>query len=211
MPESFHLADPGDLGGLALGRLISRLGVSISAPATFRWDGSRDLSTAWESWLANPFRTLLAPAYVRAHRLAGEGQVVELATIDLDLDRGLQQDLRARSRQAGTCFLDGKEGMQAKREWNRFAAKVEAGETPGHLPVLFALHASLYHLPLLPALGAYAWFELESGLPRGDWKDRPGGSAEALEAFAAALPELQVAVHGERGDFGDTGPQLRAI
>lgn len=211
MPDSFHLADPGDLGGLALGRLISRLGVSISAPAIFAWDGSGDLATAWDAWLANPFRTLLAPAFVRGHRLAGEGRIVELIAVDHDLDRELPQDLRAHSRQAASCFLDGKEGMRANREWSRFAAKVEAGETPGHLPVLFALHTSLYHLPLLPALAAYAWFELESGLPRGGWKDRPGSREEALGSFAAALPELQVAVHGERGDFGGTGPQLRAI
>lgn len=211
MPESFHLADPGDLGGLALGRLISRLGVSISASATFVWNGEGDLSEAWDHWLTGPFRAALAPAFVQAHRFAGENRVLELVTIDRELDRNLPEPLHAGSLAAGKSFLSGKEGMQANREWSRFAAQVTDGKSPGHVPVLFALHASLYHLPLLPALAAYTWFELESGLPRGGWKDRPGSRELALEAFAGALPELQVAVLADRGDFGDTGPRLRAI
>lgn len=211
MPESFHLADPGDLGGLALGRLISRLGVEISAPATFSWDGSGELIPTWEDWLATWFGPLLAGAFVKAHLFASQNRVLEITSIDAMLDARLPEPMRSRSLAAGKSFLAGKEGMQASRDWNRFAEKVARGESAGHVTVLFALQTSLYHLPLLPALGAYAWFELESGLPRGGWKDRPGSSEKALEAFAAALPELQVAVRADRGDFGDTGPQLRAI
>ncbi len=214
MPDtfaSFDLAAPDELDGLALARLISRLGVDFDAPATFLWDERGDLAAAWQIWLGTWFGPVFAPAFAEIHRLAGEMRPDEIAARDRVLDRFLTEPLRHRSRAAGRAFLGGKSEMRAKGAWSRFAGVVGAGESPGHAVTLFALQTALYHLPLAPALAAYAWFELESGLPRNGYRDRPGSSDEVLSVFAAALSQVRLAIGGDRGDFGDEVPRLRAI
>jgi DNA gyrase/topoisomerase IV subunit A len=92
----------------------------------------------------------------------------------------------------------------------RVSGKIAAGDSPGHLVTVFALQTALYHLPLASALAAYAWFELESGLPPAH-RDRPGTAAEALDLFAAALPQVRLAMGADRDEFSDDAPRLRAI
>jgi len=214
MPDTFHsldLASPDGLEGLALARLISRLGVTAVSPATFLWDERGDLSSAWQIWLGAWFSPVLAPAFVAVHRLAGKMRPAEIADQDHKLDRSLSGALRRRSLAAAGAFLGGKAEMRANREWTRFAGLVDRGESPGHCTVLFALQATLYHLPLAPALAAYAWFELESGLPRTGFRDRPGTGEEVLALFASALPAVRLAMGGDRDESSDGPPRLRAI
>lgn len=209
--QPFRFAESDELEGLALARLVSRLGVDCNAPVTFVSDGRGDPASAWEIWLKTWFAPVLAPAFVVIHRLAGEFRPEEIAARDLELDRALGNSQRTRSLAGAAGFLDGKSEMRAHREWSRFAERVADGRTPGHALTLFALQASLFHLPLAPALGAYAWFELESGLPRNGFRDRAGTGTEALALFARALPHVRVALAGERGDFGEGTLPLRAI
>jgi len=211
MPGTFHLAASGELEGLALSRLVSRLGVDSTHPCTFAWDGRGSLSTEWTRWLSDWFSPVLAPAFAKVHRLAGEVRPTEIASIDRELDRSLGERERRSSLEAATAFLDGKSSMRGHREWARFAERVAAGDTPGHAATLFALQTALYHLPLASALAAYAWFELESGLPRDGYRERPGSADETLAAFSAAIPHVQVAIAENHGEFSDGAPSLRAI
>lgn len=213
MPDTFpafEVAGPLDLGGISLARSISRLGVVPGSPSTFLRDESSTLSEGWNAWLGTWFAPVLAPAFASIHRLAGEMRPDEIVAGDLAIDRALPEPLRLRSLSAARPFLDGKDEMRAHRAWSRVSARIAAGESPGHLATLFALQTALYHLPLASALAAYAWFELESGLPPAH-RALPGTAAEALALFAAALPQVRLAMGGDRDEFSDDAPRLRAI
>jgi urease accessory protein UreF len=210
MSDTFHAAAPDELDGLALARLVSRLGVEAVSPATFLWDGNGSLSQAFELWLAGSFGPVLAPALIEVHRLATAYRLDEIAAIDRRIDASLDVVTKTRSLAAAKAFLEGKDEMKANREWTRFAGLVARGTTPGHTATLFALQTALYHLPLVPALAAYAWFELESGLPRA-YRDLAGTREEVLRTFAATLPHVRVAMERDRDEFADGFPHLRAI
>ncbi len=210
--QALRAATPGEIEGLALARFVSRLGIEVRSPGTFVWDSRGDLAAAWRLWLETWFAPVLAPAFVEIHRLAGEMRPDEIAGQDRVLDRALSETLRTRSLAAGLAFLEGKSEMRANRKWTRFSELVAAGGTPGHATTLFALQSALYHLPLAPALSAYAWFELESGLlPHTGYRNHSGTGNDALALFASAIPHVQVAISGERGDFSAESPRLRAI
>ena len=85
MPDTIYLADPDDAGEFGLARLISRLGVSPSAPATFFWDGTNDLASAWNAWIKSWFVPVLAPAFVEIYRHASVLQPDEITAVDLRL------------------------------------------------------------------------------------------------------------------------------
>lgn len=210
MSDTFHAAAPDELDGLALARLVSRLGVEAVSPATFLWDGNGSLSRAFDLWLAGSFVPILAPALIEVHRLATAYRLDEIAAIDRRIDASLDAAAKTRSLAAAKAFLEGKDEMKANREWTRFAGLVAQGTTPGHTATLFALQTALYHLPLVPALAAYAWFELESGLPR-PYRDLAGTREEVLRTFAATLPHVRVAMERDRDEFADGSPHLRAI
>ena len=42
-------------------------------------------------------------------------------------------------------------------------------------------------------------------------RDRPGTAAEALDLFAAALPQVRLAMGADRDEFSSDAPRLRAI
>ncbi len=216
MPDTLHLADPDDAGGFALARLISQLGVHPDSPATFVWDERGDLAAAWAIWLEKWFVPQLTGTFVEVYRCAAAFHLKEIEVADLRLDAALTEGLRTRSLKVARAFLGGKSEMRANREWQRFADRVAGGHSPGHTTTLFALQCALYHLPLGPALSAYAWFELESGLPRSGYRDKPGSAEEVLAVFRSALPHVAVALQGDRDENGGEssagGPsQLRAI
>lgn len=220
MPDALHLADPDDAEGFALARLISQLGVHPESPATFVWDDRGDLARAWTLWLENWFVPHLTGTFVEVYQCAAAFRLKEIAAADNRLDGVLTESLRARSLKVAKSFLEGKSEMRANREWQRFVDRIASGEVAGHTTTLFALQCALYHLPLGPALSAYAWFELECGLPRdsgGDgYRDRPGSAAEVLAVFRTALPHVAVALKGDRDetsgrDANEGGSHLRAI
>lgn len=220
MPDALHLADPDDAEGFALARLISQLGVHPESPATFVWDDRGDLSRAWSLWLENWFVPHLTTTFVEVYQCAAAFRLKEIAAADSRLDGVLTESLRARSLKVAKSFLEGKSEMRANREWQRFVDRISRGEVAGHTTTLFALQCALYHLPLGPALSAYAWFELECGLPRAEsgssYRDKAGSAEEVLAVFRTALPHVAVALQGDRDetpgrDATEGGSHLRAI
>ena len=210
MSDTFHAAAPDELDGLALARIVSRLGVEAVSPATFLWNGEGPLARAFDLWLAGSFGPTLAPALIEVHRLATAYRLDEIAAVDQRIDASLDLGAKTRSLAAAKAFLEGKAEMKANREWTRFSERVALNKTPGHTATLFALQTALYHLPLAPALAAYAWFELESGLPRG-YRDLAGTREEVLRTFASALPHVRGAMDRDRDESANGFPHLRAI
>lgn len=210
MSDTFHAAASDELDGLSLARFVSRLGVEAVSPATFRWDGVGSPDLCVDRWIERTFAPILAPSLITVHRLATAYRLDEIAAIDHRVDKSLEAPAKARSLAAAAAFLEGKSEMKANRQWTRFADLVANGTTPGHTPTLFALQAALYHLPLVPTLAAYSWFELESGLPR-PYRDLAGTREEVLRLFTATLPHVRVAMERDRDEFANGLPHLRAI
>lgn len=203
-------ATPGELDGLSLARLISRLGVDSCSPGLFLTGGSRSLALDWQDWVTNSLVPVLSPCFAAVHRLAGGIRPAEIAKLDRELDERLPPLPRSRSLEAAKAFLEGKSGMGGHREWSRYADLVAKGSTPGHLPVVFAVQTALFHLPLASSLAAYAWFELESGMPE-SLRDEPDSGRAALELFASTLPALQVAMRAEPDHLSGEAPNLKTI
>ncbi|NLT69424.1 MAG: hypothetical protein GXX91_01855 [Verrucomicrobiaceae bacterium] len=223
MPDTLHLADADDVGGFALARLISQLGVSPQSPATFAWNDRGNLAAAWTIWLEKWFAPHLSACFVEVYHRAAASLVEEIEAADRRLDAALTDSLRSRSLQVAGAFLEGKSERRAHRQWQRFVERIASGHTPGHTTTLFALQCALYHLPLGSALSAYAWFELESALPPSgsgggerDYRDKAGSAEEVLAAYRLALPHVAVALRGDRDEHaGETSAEppsrLRAI
>lgn len=223
MPDTLHLAEADDVGGFALARLISQIGVQPDSPATFAWDARGDLAAAWTIWLENWFVPHLSGCFTEVYHRATAFQPEEIEVADRRLDDALTERLRARSLKVARAFFEGKSERRAHRQWQRFVDRVALGHSPGHTTTLFALQCALYHLPLGSALSAYAWFELESGLPRSgpdrgdrDYRNEAGSAEEFLTVFRLALPHVAVALQGYRGENAgeqpaEGRPQLRAI
>jgi hypothetical protein len=201
MPDTLHVAEPGDTEEVSLARAIALLGVTPEVPATFLFDGRGFLPAAWKLWQENWLIPHLAPAFVESYQCGVQCRLDEVQAIDTLLDVALTEPIRDRSKQAAEAFLEGKSEIQAKREWTRFADRIAKGESPGHVPVIFALQSALFHLPLASALSAYIWFEFQSGLPRELSRE---SLSELSSVFEEALVHVAAIVKANGGEsFGN--------
>jgi len=205
MPDTIHIADPGETEGFSLAHFVSHLGVTPGETATFSCKKAEDLKSDWLLWQNSLFVPHLAPAFVDAYLCGREQRINEVQAIDTMLDAKLSEPVKKRSLAAAAAFLEGKVEMRANPGWKRFSERVEKGDTPGHVAVVFALQSALYNLSLAPALTAYAWYELQSGQPK-----RKVSEDDFEVIFASILPHVPVALRGEKGDATDGG-HLRAI
>lgn len=208
MSDSIYLAEPGDEEEVSLSRFISLLGVTPGAAATFAPAEGIPLSRAWDNWRENWFRPHLAPAFVESYLCGIASRIDEVQSIDSLLDPAMPDEMAERSRAAAKAFLEGKTEMRGNREWLRYAERIETGETPGHVAIVFALQSALFHLPLPSALSAYSWFEFRSRAGKGI---PPEATEEEKMVFATILPDVGVAVSGKSDDSGDGPGTLRAI
>lgn len=208
MSDTPQLAKPGDESGFAFARFVSLLGVTPNAVGTFFPTDAPSLEVAWDVWAESYFSPILAPAFVSTFQEAMASRADEIGDIDRALEKNLPEEMAHRSRKASEPFFEGKDEMKANRVWTRYATSVANGETPGNLPVVFALQAALFQLPLPSALGAYAWFELRSREAETSQKQ---ANEEEKRIFSRILPKVTVAVAGKFGEFnGDSGP-LRTV
>lgn len=118
----------------------------------------------WLKWLRNTFRDQLSEVFVKVYLASTEMRMGRIAELDKKLGQRLSVEESERSREAGVLFLEGKSEMQRAPQWQKYARCVEQGECPGHVVTVFALQASLYHLPLLSALTSYVYFEWRAGV-----------------------------------------------
>ncbi|MDF1816911.1 MAG: hypothetical protein P1V20_32220 [Verrucomicrobiales bacterium] len=145
----------------ALSVRLSLLGVSPSGPASFH-PGVATLASDWRAWCDVVFREAVGPVFRETVELAPGLKLREIAVIDKALGTQIGES-SARLIEASRPFIEGKDQMRGHREWSKYIRKIESGEAPGHLPVVFALHSVLFRLPLASSLQAYAWFEWKSG------------------------------------------------
>lgn len=208
MADTFYFASETDADELDFASFVVLLGIVADSSATFAPSPAGRLGPAWTLWQENWFSPVLAPAFVEVFHAASQHRINEIQSIDLSLDSRLSPSIARKSTHAAKAFLDGKSEMKGHREWIRFAEKVERGESPGHLCVLFALQSVLFHLPLAPALTSYAWFEFQS---RNGKCPFPEMTEEENVIFSSVLARIPLAVQKNREDLNGGSSQLRVI
>jgi len=207
MSDALHIAEPGDTEEVSLARAIALLGVTPECAATFLFDDRGDLPNAWQIWQDEWLSPHLAPNFVEAYECGSQFRIDEVQAIDCMLDVNLTEQVRERSIAAGKPFLEGKAEMRGNKDWVKYSERVEKGQSPGHVSVIFALQSALYHLPLASALSAYIWFEFQSGLPRELSRE---SLFELSTVFEEALVHVSTVVKENGGQSSGPG-NLRVV
>ncbi len=111
------------------------------------------------NWNAAIFRPVLQPALLEVITQVAEGGSFEIAALDCRLDAALPETLRLQSRTAGKQLTQGLLAPRGDRMIERYRAAVLAGNSPGHLAVIHALRAALFHLPPRILIASYLFQE----------------------------------------------------
>jgi len=143
----------------------------------------------WRKWLQETFQDQLSEAFVKVYLASSEMRIDRIVELDNELDECLSDEGRLRSREAGAWFLEGKSKMQRAPQWQKYARYVNQGECPAHVVTVFALQASLYHLPLLAALTSYVYFEWRAGIKTFGKNGHIGKIDTSAECFHENYPE----------------------
>jgi len=180
-----YLASADDLRetGRAIG--ISLLGVEPTGPALFLPDAGLPLGESWRRWPDRQFAGRLSDAFVEIFLAAGEMRNRRIGELDRVIEAELSDDERQRSLAAAPPFFEGTTAIRKLPQWTKFLARIDEGSTPGHVTSLFALRAAMFHLPLLPALVSYLYFEWKSGA----WAAGFADENLTPETFHAEFPE----------------------
>ena len=141
---------------------MSDPGMALDGPLTFvpplgaSPEGWRQ---AWRAWLAGTLALTIAPCLAAAAAYAERNAARELQTLDLELDAGLEETARARTRAAGRRLLRRLANARGERWLDRFQALAAREATPAHFPVVFAGQSALFHLSRRLLLPGYAYWE----------------------------------------------------
>ena len=116
------------------------------------------------NWNATVFRPLVLPVLLEVLIRASDGGSFEIAALDCRLDAVLPAPLRLQSRTAGRQLVQGLLAPRGDRLIERYRKAVLAGDSPGHLAVIHALRAALFHLPPRILIASYL---LQEGIGAG--------------------------------------------
>lgn len=126
------------------------------------YEGNPTDAASRELWCASVVARHLLPAIEAAHLAASRLGVRELLAADLALDGGLCKLIAERSRAAGRVVAGDFRPPSRERTLGRYLAAVENGETSGHLAVVLAARASVFHISPALAVSALVFLEMRS-------------------------------------------------
>jgi len=107
------------------------------------------------NWNANLFRPYLMPLLLKVLEAASEGGSFEITALDCQLDAALTKQLRIQSRDEGKRLVQGLLAPRGDRLIDRYRNAVLVGNSPGHLAVIHALRAAVFHLPPRVLIASY--------------------------------------------------------
>lgn len=134
------------------------------------------------NWNANFFRPHLQPLLLKVLECASEGGSFEIMALDCQLDGALPASVRIQSRDAGKRLLEGLLAPRGDRLIERYRTAVLAGNSPGHLAVIHALRAAVFHLPPRVLIASYL---MQEGIGAG--LDDPEISRFLIEGVCGAI------------------------
>ena len=97
------------------------------------------------NWNAAIFTPLIQPALMETVACAAAGGSFEITALDCRLDALLPKRSALSSRDAGRRLIRGLLAPRGDRMIERYRSAVLAGDSPGHLAVIHALRAFLFH------------------------------------------------------------------
>lgn len=111
------------------------------------------------NWNVSIFRPYLHSVLTEVIARAAEGGSFEISTLDCQLDALLPAPMRLSSRDEGRRLIQGLLAPRGDRLIERYRNAVLAGNSPGHLAVIHALRATLFHLPPRVLIASYLFQE----------------------------------------------------
>ena len=148
------------------------------------------------NWNAALFSPLIRPTLMEAVALAAESGSFEITALDCRLDAALPKQSRFTSRDGGKRLIRGLLAPRGDRVIERYRSAVLAGDSPGHLAVIHALRAFLFHLPPQVVVASYL---LQEGMGAGlDGRDIGRFLIGGICA-SEGLPVLTPVAHGVTG------------
>ena len=155
-------------------------GLEALGPATF--DGDPMKATDVSRWRDTVFLPLLAPAVTEATLAARQG-CRELLRVDTSLDNRLAGPLAKASRASGRTIALSLNAPNSEATLKKFLAAVSEGKTPGHMAVVFAARAAVFHFPTRIVAGALVLLEMRAAPVETVWA--------AVESCLEVLPATQ--------------------
>ena len=137
---------------------------SLDTLGQVTFTGEPAISNQLQQWRDAILVPHIAPAARSAYRAAKRG-FRELAAADKQLD--LAGPLAKNSRAAGRLIARSTRAPVGETALERYLAAVDREECPGHMAVVFAARAAVFHLPEPLVLAAIVFVELRSS-PIGD-------------------------------------------
>jgi hypothetical protein len=134
-------------------------GLELLGRTTFDAD-PRD-SNAVAHWRDAVFLPFLSSAIHEATTAANVG-CRELLMIDASLDSRLAGPLAQASRASGRIVAAALRAPDSAPALKKFLAAVDDGTTPGHMAVIFAARAGVFHFPARVVAGAFVLLEMRS-------------------------------------------------
>ena len=152
-------------------------------------------------WNAAIFRPLLQPVLLEVLDRASDGGSFEISTLDCRLDASLSLAVRNQSREAGKRLVQGLLAPRGDRLIERYRTAVLSGVAPGHLAVIHALRAAVFHLPPLVLMSSYLLQEgMGAGLDGREIASYLIGPLSAAGELASPATELH-SLHGQSRNF----------
>ncbi len=127
--------------------------------ATFH--GNPTSSSELTKWRDSVWNPCVSPALDAAHAAAktGSRELIEVdRQLDLQLAGPLAKTSRAAGRQLATQFL----APASEPALLKFLAAIKTNASPGHLAVVFAARASIFHIPLPTTRAAMLFLEMRA-------------------------------------------------
>lgn len=133
-------------------------------------------------WRDTVFLPLLGPLVTEATLAARQG-CRELLRVDAALDKRLAGPLAKASRSAGHVIASALHAPSSEAILKKFLAAVTSGSTPGHMAVVLAARASIFHFPARTVAGALVLLEMRYAPVDTVWT--------AIEACLDSLPPAE--------------------
>lgn len=158
----------------------------IDSLGTLTFDGDPENAAAVARWRDAVFLPLLSPALHDA-TLASRLGFRELLSVDAALDTRIAGPLAKTSRSSGRLIAAALKAPNSESILKKFLAAVSEGKTPGHIAVVFAARASVFHFPARIVAGALVLLEMRSAPADAAWA--------AVEACLESLPPAESSLH----------------
>lgn len=189
-----EISSPDDLqhglGPIWTATRIASPAFATFGPITLR--ASECFSAQSLAWKTGVFDPILLPAFRAALTHARRGEIRELARIDHELGSKLPPSISEASLRAGRRLVIHGD-LPGDRLLSKLEARIDRGETPGHLAVVFAARCAAFSLPDRIAVGAYLFQELCSGAPCTPVNDICRFVASCLEPLGESPGALRAA------------------